>query len=131
MGQAIGSVTTLTTITLTGAHLSLLHTLPDQGRYYLSLSRVYELIWTPCNYLVLLLTLVLVGLRVAEPGCLSRLSADEPVEIRALLVLATLLDGVALRAGPHENLLSLLDVVGGHFYAVVKGDVLDSRGLDN
>ncbi len=56
-------------------------------------------------------SLALVGIRVGEAGGLSGLPADHAVEVRAHLVLAALLGGVALGAPLDENLLSLLDIV--------------------
>merc|ERR1719336_3665447 len=50
--------------------------------------------------------LVLVGLSVGEVGRLSGLPSEQSVEVGALLVLAPLLDGVALGARLREDLLS-------------------------
>merc|ERR1719150_3286725 len=54
----------------------------------------------PCD------ALVLVGLSVGEVGRLSCLPSEQSVEVGTLLVLAPLLDGVALGARLREDLLS-------------------------
>uniref|UniRef100_A0A8W7PK37 Uncharacterized protein n=1 Tax=Anopheles coluzzii TaxID=1518534 RepID=A0A8W7PK37_ANOCL len=52
----------------------------------------------------------LVGVGVAEAGGLARLATEQSVQVRADLVLATGLDGVALGAPLHEQLLALLNI---------------------
>merc|ERR1719357_2199788 len=59
-----------------------------------------ESVCTPCD------ALVLVGLSVGEVGRLSCLPSEQSVEVGTLLVLAPLLDGVALGARLREDLLS-------------------------
>ena len=63
--------------------------------------------------LVLSLTLGFVGVGVGESGSLTGLAADHAGEVGADLMLATLVDGVALGALLHKDLLSLLNVA--HF----------------
>lgn len=54
----------------------------------------------------------LVGVGVGESGGLAGLAAHQTVQVRADLVLATGLDGVALRATLDEQLLALLNISG-------------------
>lgn len=56
------------------------------------------------------LTFALVGICIAEAWGLSGLASDQTPEVRAHLVLATVLYGVALSTLLDKNLLSLLDV---------------------
>lgn len=52
----------------------------------------------------------LVGVCVREAGRLAGLATDQTVQVGAHLVLATGLDGVALCAALHEQLLALLNI---------------------
>jgi len=63
----------------------------------------------------------LVGVRVRESGRLSGLATDQSMQVGSHLVLAAGLNGVALGATLHEQLLSLLNITSRHAHCGLCG----------